>query len=141
MISETDSSGDERHTAIRRTPSAAVTTAAAAAAAATAAAAQTSSSAGTAAAAPAQQRSARHMTPVHIEAFREAASSQRAPAPAVPSLVALPLDDPDDFVPGIHTHYKDNGFCTLSSSNLRFIAVLLCSTQRAVAASTSLCSL
>jgi hypothetical protein len=112
MISETDSSGDERHTAIRRTPSAAVTTAAAAAAAAaataaaataaTAAAAQTSSSAGAAAAAPAQQRSARHITPVHIEAFREAASSQRAPAPAVPSLVALPLDDPDDFVPGKH---------------------------------------
>jgi hypothetical protein len=92
MVSETDSSGDELHAAAGRAPPAA-----------TAAAAQASSSAGTAVAAPAQQRAQRHFTPVHIEAFREAASAQRAPAPAVPSLVALPLNDPDDFVPGKHT--------------------------------------
>jgi hypothetical protein len=79
-MSETDSSGDERHAATRRAPSvnagAAAIAADNAAAATSAAGAQAGNSTDTAAA-----------------------------TPVAPSLAALPLDDPDGFVPGIHTRY------------------------------------
>jgi hypothetical protein len=85
-MSETDSSGDERHAATRRATSAATTVAVDAGAAAIAAA---NAAAATIAAG--------------VQAGNSADTA--AATPVAPSLAALPLDDPDDFVPGIHTRY------------------------------------